>query len=137
MDVDLDKAEIKDAIRLGPKKAGYIRPLKVMLQNIQVKREILGKAKLLNSGKYKNVYINPDLTPQQRDKDRLLRQELKKRRDNGESDVYINKGKIVERRFESETEMPDLAPPRKSSSESDIYIYINSGTPARGGTLST
>ena len=87
--------EIKDIIRLGTKKSGSARPLKVTFSNIDIKREVLSKSKLLNAGKHKNVFINPDLTPKQREQDRKLRIELKERRDAGEKDAQIKRGKIV------------------------------------------
>ena len=88
-------SEIKDAIRLGAEKVGSARPLKVTFSNIDIKREVLSKSKLLNGGKHKNVYINPDLTPKQREIDTKLRAELKERRNSGEKDLQIKRGRIV------------------------------------------
>ena len=53
------------------------------------------KAKnLRNSTTFKNVYINPDLTIRQQKESKALRDELKKRRNNGES-VVIRNGEVV------------------------------------------
>ena len=139
---------ITDIIRLGVKQGDdTCRPLRVSFKSIQTKREILGKAKLLNkSRRYKMIYINPDLTPSQRKHDAELRQELKIRRDNGEN-IIIKRGKIVNatidhkvdqpqnrknnlddgnvsRLYESISEsepdvLPDLQPPRDDSSSSE------------------
>ena len=94
MDLNQPEPKVKNIQRLGPEKEGkWPRPIKVTFEDIKVKREILAKSKLLNKGKYKNVYINPDLTPNQRQHDQKLRNELKKRRDDGEENLYIKQGK--------------------------------------------
>ena len=96
MDLTHPDAKIKDILRLGPlKESKWPRPIKITFENMKTKREMLAKSKLLNRGKYKNVYINPDLTPNQRKHDQDLRNELKKRRDDGEKNLYIKQGKIL------------------------------------------
>ena len=127
---------VKNILRLGPKKSDKIRPLKVSFQDINLKRDILGKAKLLAHGPHKNIFISLDLTPQQREKDRELRVRLKERRDAGETDLYISKGKIVERYHAKknsanenvDSDIPDLADSRPSSSsdeEETMYSDIS------------
>ena len=132
---NMPSGAVNDIIRLGPKKNNTIRPLKVSFQDINVKRDILGKAKLLAHGPHKNVFISPDLTPQQREKDRKLRAELKSRRGDGETELYINKGKIVQRKKSEQepvdSDMPELANSMSSESEedsikeSDIYSDVS------------
>ena len=86
---------ICDAVRLGGiRNDGRPRLLRVTFRDLNTKREILGKAKLLKRGRYKNVYINPDLTPEQRKIDSQLRATLKSRKDNGEINLVIRRGKI-------------------------------------------
>ena len=91
------RESVSDIIRLGQIKGPNARrPVKVRFKTINVKREILGKAKLLNrSNVYNHIFINPDLTPDQRKQDAELRRELKSRRDNGESNLVIKRGRIV------------------------------------------
>ena len=43
---------------------------------------------------YSNIYITPDLTPEEQAKDKALRAELKRRRSKGEV-VEIRRGRIV------------------------------------------
>ena len=88
---EIPQDAVTNIIRLGPTSNDKIRPLKVTFQDINVKRDILGKAKLLARGPHKNIYISPDLTPQQREIDRKLRVELKARRETGEKEIYIYK----------------------------------------------
>ena len=69
--------------------------MRVQCKSKEYRDNILGFArKLRNSKDYKNVYINPDLTKMQREQSRKIRDELKSRRDKGES-VIIRKGQIV------------------------------------------
>ena len=96
-------------------------------QELVVKREILGKAKLLKASKY-SIYINPDLTPDQRKRDSELRKALKTRRANGESNLIIRKGEIVlnklqkiqEDENEDDISMADLESAKDSDSESEL-----------------
>ena len=44
---------------------------------------------------WSNVYISPDLTPKEREANRRLREELKNRKDAGEKNLMIKRGKIV------------------------------------------
>ena len=85
--------KIKDVLRLGAKKEKTPRPLKVMFTDIDTKRQVLQNSKRLKGSKsYSNIYINPDLTPRQRENDYNLRQELKARRNQGQQGLYISKG---------------------------------------------
>ena len=53
---------------------------------------------------WKNVYVNPDMTKQQRHKDFQLRQELKRRREEGENDLIIRNGVIIQKESASGNE---------------------------------
>ena len=133
MDTEVQRDSVRDVLRLGAKRNdGKPRPLKISFTDIGVKREVLGKAKLLKSGKHNMIFISPDLTPQQREKDRVLRQELKSRRDEGEEHLVIRRGRITNKKVdvdkecedsdgkEIEEDMPALAPPAQTSeSESE------------------
>ena len=62
--------------RLG-KRNNKPRPLLIMLSNSSVRRQILRNAKSLRNGStHKNVFISPDLTPQERVSNKQLRTEL-------------------------------------------------------------
>ena len=68
----------------------------IRLQDEATKWNILRMAReLRNSHEYSNVYISPDLTPQEQQRDKALRDEVK-RRLNGE-EVEIRRGRVVVR----------------------------------------
>lgn len=63
----------------------------------ETKNNVLKKAKTLkNSSKYQRVYVNADLTPEQRKLNKDLRSELKRRKESGE-DVVIYRNEIKTR----------------------------------------
>ena len=137
LDIEASLLNITDNVRLGAKRNdGKPRPLKVTFRDMNIKREVLGKAKLLRNTRHRNIYINPDLTPEQRKADSELRKHLKNRRNEGETDIYISKGKIVKSSppkkliEEIEEDIPPLAPEiesdssSESSSDDDIYSDV-------------
>ena len=68
------------------------------------------KAYKLNTGvtnKNEKVYINHDLTPKEREAEKLLRDELRERRENGEEDLVIRNGRIVRRPARQQTDRSD------------------------------
>ena len=82
--------------RIGRVAGARPRLLRIKCQNINVKLSLLRQSKKLrDSTRFRNVYINPDLTNQQRAKSAELRSELKRRRENGEK-VIIRGGRIVD-----------------------------------------
>ena len=50
---------------------------------------------LRNSNSWSNIYITPDLTKEERDAARKVREELAARRSAGETNLTIRKGKVV------------------------------------------
>lgn len=95
--VNIKDGDLKEApVRLGDK---GIKPrvLKVVLKNENMKREILKKAPSLNVDVpfEKRIYINQDYTKRQREAHKVLREELKVRIKNGETNLGIRGGKIV------------------------------------------
>jgi len=101
---NLPNIQIKRVARLSAPSPGLPRPrlLLVELEDISIKRSILKQAvKLCNSSKWSNVYVSPDLTPKERQQNRLLRDKLKSRRNAGEKDLYIKHGKIVSRQADA------------------------------------
>ena len=84
------------AHRLGKPRSSKPRPLRVSGLNRSEKFAILRKAKSLRQyEKYRNVFINPDLTRRQQNEASILRAELKQRKENGEHDLIIRNGKII------------------------------------------
>ena len=86
-------AEIEDIVRLGKEVEGKARPLKFKVKTVEVKKEILSEAKeLKNNGNetMRKVFICPDRTPKQREENRKLVAELKRRRNAGEDVVIMN-----------------------------------------------
>ena len=93
LDIGITDAEPVECRRIGKKRNGP-RMLKVKLGDVEEKMTILRKSKnLRNSSKYKDVYINPDLTPLQQDQEKKLRSELKERKQRGE-DVILYRGRV-------------------------------------------
>ena len=137
--------KIKDVLRLGQKNQGKPRPLKVFFTDIDVKRQVLQNSKRLKGSEHhSNIYINPDLTPKQRENDFNLRKELKVRRTEGQQGIYISKGKIVTEKvkikenpplekftddIDSDLEdIPDLADPVLSDSDSASESTVKDST---------
>ena len=95
--IDISAADIKQIVRLGIRSDDRCRPLRITLADIGVKRNILSNAKKLNKTKDRKIFICPDLTPAQREKDLCLRKELQQRKNDGENNLYIHKGEIKKR----------------------------------------
>lgn len=96
IDADVNVPSHRTSHRLGRQKNAKPRPLRITGFSIAEKSEILRKSKSLRShGEYVNVFINPDLTPWQQHEAKLLRVELKQRREKGEHDLIIRSGKVV------------------------------------------
>ena len=69
----------------------------IKLKTLQWKRELLQKAKTLKDDPaWANVFVNNDLTKEQKELDYRLRQDLKRRRSSDPEQVhYIKNGKVV------------------------------------------
>ena len=86
---------ISSVRRLGKGNSQKPRLLKVVCRDIESKRALLRKSKNLRGiANYRNVYLNPDLTPNQQEENKRFIEELKARRDLGEN-VVIQNGKVV------------------------------------------
>ena len=101
------EAEVKSFIRLGKPLENKPRLMKVTLDTVSSKHKILGGSKLLraknNEGyvvhKRGNIYITPDLSKEERDKNAELRKELERKKNvNGNNNLVIFRGKIVDKR---------------------------------------
>jgi len=71
--------------------------LKVQLHNLQHKRLLLSNAKKLRglSGNFQKIYITPDLSLKERQDNKVLWDELLRRRSNGKRGLIIRRGQIV------------------------------------------
>ena len=67
--------------RLGAKKAGHCRPLKITVESKEQHEAVLRRAKKMKNhqGKYQNLSIRPDLTPLEREEMKELVQEKKQK----------------------------------------------------------
>ena len=91
------KEDFASLHRIGKLKPDVPRPLCLKCESFEQKNRILRSSKgLRNIAQFKSVFINPDRTPMQLEKDKNLRAELKRQILAGK-DVIIFREKIVER----------------------------------------
>ncbi len=89
---------IEDMERMGRYTKDKKRNIRVMISNSEAKRLILTKAKeLKNKTGYEKVYVTPDLTRKQQEDDQKSWARLKELREQGRTDVWIQKGKVVKK----------------------------------------
>ena len=96
--IGVGPVDIADIVRLGSKTPNKIRPLRVQCNNMKQRRSVLANAKKLrdaSSSIFKKVYVNPDLSQKQRQIQRDLRQEVARRKEAGETGLFIRRGRIV------------------------------------------
>jgi hypothetical protein len=68
----------------------------MMLKRLEGKKEILARAKLLKEvEKFKKMFISPDLTRKQQEKDKELRRQLKLICETGVMGARIKNGKVI------------------------------------------
>ena len=93
-----DEARIQKVVRLGKTPSqGRNRPILLMLRDEGEKYAILRNAKNLKNERdpaIRKIGISPDLTKKQRAHEFELRQELRRRRDEGETGLYIKNGQL-------------------------------------------
>ena len=83
--------------RLG-RRSNKPRPLLILPTEISTRRLILRNAKVVrNSTSFKNVFIAPDLTPQERLQNKQLCAELTRRKESGETNLVIRHGQLIKR----------------------------------------
>lgn len=107
--VEIIEEDITAICRLGERKENKSRPLRITFRSEAKRREILRNNKNLilereelpicsrceGDTKHIHVYVSIDRTIQQRDKEKALRAELKRRKNAGEGDLVIRNEKIV------------------------------------------
>ena len=93
--------EVSSVFRIGVKRNdGKPRMVCVKLDKTEVRDRLLRHAKSLRNsanGWQKNMYINPDLTKEQRQHSDAARKELFRRKGNGETDLVICNFQVVKR----------------------------------------
>ena len=107
-----DEAKIEITVRLGKPRREEAdeengnhqrtkpRPLLIKFENEKMKWDVLRNAKNLkycSDEQLKKLSIVPDQTAKEREEYRLLRTELEERRANGETGLYISRGKVCQR----------------------------------------
>ena len=91
--VDLN---IQKIFRIGCKDSTRVRPLLVRFTSEDSKLTVLSDAPCLRfHDNYKKVFIAPDITKFERAKHKKLVDELKQRRQQGETNLIIKNGSIV------------------------------------------
>lgn len=90
-----EKVEYEVMGRIGVK-GSKPRPIRIRVGDIVQKRKILASAKKLkNTVGMERIYIVPDLTWQQQEEDKKLREEVRQKRAKGEVNVRIIRGEVV------------------------------------------
>jgi len=105
-EVEADDIKVGSVVRLGKTKKASDpkqnpRPMKVVLDSVENKVNLLRKAKSLREkeeGGWSKIFIHQDLTPKQREARKPLVAELKPRKANGETDLTIYRGAVVKKK---------------------------------------
>ena len=100
-DIGAGPVDLIDVVRLGAKSSNKLRPLRVQFNNLGHRRSVLANAKRLrdsSSDVFKGIYINPNLSVKDIQEQRKLREELNRRKENGETNIFICRGHIVKQR---------------------------------------
>ena len=88
---------VNRSFRVGNAEGDKPRPLVVTLDSEEVKWELLHQAPQLGQAPMRpRIFINPDLSPCERAEGKRLRNELNRQRENGEMNLTIQRGRIVE-----------------------------------------
>ena len=91
-----EKPKITAIKHIGQKRENTPRPLLVTLERRETLLSLLRKARTLkNSDQFSNVYLSPDLTPQQLRERKTLVETLKKLRRDDPGGVYQIRGNII------------------------------------------
>ena len=99
--------EPKAFVRLGRPLDGKQRLVKVILDSVTIKHQLLGGTKFLrtkdgdgnSSHGWSNIFVTPNFTKEEQERSRLLRIELGKRKSDVENlNLVIYRGKIIDRK---------------------------------------
>ena len=104
--VDVPGVKVTRLIRLGGRGQNQQDKPRLILATLDCpdrRRAILATARMLrHTEEWSNIYISPDVTPAERQKDKKLRDELKVRRDAGEPNLIIRGDMLVTRSTRNE-----------------------------------
>ena len=84
----------KNSLRLGRKKEGVTRPIKIILTDEEMKKDIFKGCKNLRNSTYNHVSIQNDLSKEEQEKNYKMRQELRERKAKGEK-ICIYQNEII------------------------------------------
>ena len=100
--IQAEKVDITSVSRLGKKVDNKNRLLKVQVANLSQKRSLLLNVQKLKqcSGDLQNIYVTPDLSYNERQANRLLRHELSRQKEAGETDLVIYRGNIMKKQMQ-------------------------------------
>ena len=96
--VELKKEDITHMTRIGIKNNSKTRPIQITLSSQDARKTLLTKnkdLKLLENNISTNIYVSTDRTKKQREADKELRDELKRRKGLGETNLVIRNNRIV------------------------------------------
>ena len=95
-ELNVQDLRIEKLIRIGKKTENRRRPLLVKLGSEDERKTVMKAAsKLRNSKNFERLYISKDMTVSEREKEKKLREELSQRKQQGESELIIRRGKII------------------------------------------
>ena len=121
--VPIEANEITELIRLGSKENSKIRPIRIALASPEKRLKLLRNNINLRihdeefeyceckrePGHHVHVNVTNDKTKQERETEKALREELYRRRNDGEENIIIKKGKIVKKsRSNAQTRWVDI-----------------------------
>ena len=109
------------SFRAGRKMADKPRLLIVTMDSVEAKVDLLSLVSQLKETRYKHIYINPDLTKLEREEGKKLRAELKSRREAGERNLTIRRGKVVSLALRSAT------PPKSNKNQNHTTSGVSKG----------
>ena len=89
--IEAGQIDITSITRSGKKDKDKHRLMKVQVANLSQKRKLLVNAKKLKqcSGDFQYIYLSPDLSYNERQANKLLQQELTRRKEADETDLVI------------------------------------------------
>ena len=123
-DLSIAPKDIELMYRVGKPKKDINRPLCIKFAENKVKARVLRSGKNLQWDEArKTIFVSPDLTQTQREENKKLYDELKKRRKDTKEDLMIKHGKIVKRPVNPQS---DEATQRGGQNESRGAENLNS-----------
>jgi hypothetical protein len=91
-----ERCQFKYIGRIGKKREGRIRPVRIEMKDMNLRRRVLSRAKTLKESMvFNRVFIVPDLTRRQQLVDRNLRDKVWELRRGSVKDARIERGEIV------------------------------------------